>query len=338
MTRVAVIGAGIAGLCAARELQGLGYDVDVFEKSRGRGGRLASKRLSWATVDTGAQYFTARAPRFRQQVKQWLDCGAAQRWTFTPHKMIGGQLQLSPDDTERFVGTPNMNSIAHHLAANLKLQLNVTVTAIERRHQNWYLTDHSGAEWGAYQWLVVAIPATQARQLVSERMPQAAAQQDALLPCWAVVLATKGSVCPTIQGVFGDDTVSWLSRLSAKPERIKPAGCDDVWLLHFSPQYSAQHTQSHCTPASETQRYHQPQQIIADAKAWLSKTLAHELDTVHEYHHFWRYAHFKPSQQQQAPLFDSKQRLAVIGDWCHGGRIEGAYWSAIHAVEQMVSR
>ncbi|GGA68216.1 hypothetical protein GCM10011369_07330 [Neiella marina] len=325
MTRVAVIGAGIAGLTAAKELQSLGYQVDVFEKSRGRGGRLASKRLSWATVDTGAQYFTARHPRFRREVSRWVDHGAAQPWQFTPHKLINGELHRSPDDTERFVGTPNMNSIAHQLATDLNLNLNITITSVERRNHSWYLTDQSEAEWGAYHWLVVAIPPAQARYLLAQHMSEVSEQEPLLLPCWATVLATKGAVCPTIQGVFGDKTVSWLSRLSAKPGRVKPAHSDDVWLLHFSPQHSADRQSD------------KSEQIIAEATSWLTTHLDSELAITHEYAHFWRYAHMATPNQQQNPNICQQQQLAVVGDWCQGGRIEGAYLSATNMVREMIA-
>jgi len=51
--RVAVVGAGIAGLVAARDLAGAGHDVTVIEKSRGLGGRLAARRVEGTVVDHG---------------------------------------------------------------------------------------------------------------------------------------------------------------------------------------------------------------------------------------------------------------------------------------------
>ena len=45
MTDIAVIGAGIAGLVCAQQLSQAGYSVVVVEKSRGLGGRLATRRL-----------------------------------------------------------------------------------------------------------------------------------------------------------------------------------------------------------------------------------------------------------------------------------------------------
>jgi predicted NAD/FAD-dependent oxidoreductase len=40
---IAIIGAGIAGITAARTLANAGHKVQVFEKSRGAGGRMSTR-------------------------------------------------------------------------------------------------------------------------------------------------------------------------------------------------------------------------------------------------------------------------------------------------------
>ncbi|MFM7290648.1 MAG: FAD-dependent oxidoreductase, partial [Planctomycetia bacterium] len=61
---VVVVGAGIAGLAAATELVAGGRRVVVLEKSRGVGGRMASRRVGEAVCDHGAQFFTVRGEAF----------------------------------------------------------------------------------------------------------------------------------------------------------------------------------------------------------------------------------------------------------------------------------
>src|SRR3982751_5969019 len=61
---IAIIGTGIAGLSAAQALQAAGHSVHLFDKSRGSGGRMSSKRSDAGALDMGAQYFTARDRRF----------------------------------------------------------------------------------------------------------------------------------------------------------------------------------------------------------------------------------------------------------------------------------
>ena len=68
---IAIIGTGIAGLSAAQALTAAGHEVHLFDKSRGSGGRMSSKRSDAGSLDMGAQYFTARDRRFATAVKQW---------------------------------------------------------------------------------------------------------------------------------------------------------------------------------------------------------------------------------------------------------------------------
>ena len=63
--KIAIIGAGMAGMKAASTLHKIGMDVTVFEKSRGLGGRLASRRTEFGHFNHGAQYVTALHPEFQ---------------------------------------------------------------------------------------------------------------------------------------------------------------------------------------------------------------------------------------------------------------------------------
>jgi predicted NAD/FAD-dependent oxidoreductase len=79
--RVIIVGAGLSGLVAARELQGAGVEVTVVDKGRSPGGRLATRRIGAATLDHGAQFFTVRTPAFQHRVDDWLDRGLVAVWT-----------------------------------------------------------------------------------------------------------------------------------------------------------------------------------------------------------------------------------------------------------------
>ena len=74
---IAIIGTGIAGLSAAQALQAAGHSIHLFDKSRGSGGRMSSKRSDAGALDMGAQYFTARDRRFATAVQQWQAEGHA---------------------------------------------------------------------------------------------------------------------------------------------------------------------------------------------------------------------------------------------------------------------
>jgi predicted NAD/FAD-dependent oxidoreductase len=69
--RVVIVGAGLAGLSAARLLRDAGHDVVVLDKGRSPGGRCATRRIGNATLDHGAQFFTVRSDEFARCVDEW---------------------------------------------------------------------------------------------------------------------------------------------------------------------------------------------------------------------------------------------------------------------------
>lgn len=79
--RVAIIGAGIAGLSCAQDLEAHGFAVTIFDKSKGVGGRMSHRYFGDWEADHGAQYFTARDPLFQSEVAQWVQAEAAKPWS-----------------------------------------------------------------------------------------------------------------------------------------------------------------------------------------------------------------------------------------------------------------
>ncbi|MBZ5737585.1 protoporphyrinogen/coproporphyrinogen oxidase [Nocardioides mangrovi] len=62
MSRVVVVGAGVAGLTAARDLAAAGHDVLVLESSPRVGGKLLRAEVAGVTVDVGAEAMLNRRP------------------------------------------------------------------------------------------------------------------------------------------------------------------------------------------------------------------------------------------------------------------------------------
>jgi predicted NAD/FAD-dependent oxidoreductase len=117
---VAVVGAGISGLTCARTLADYGLPVTVFEKSRGVGGRMATRRSdNVAAFDHGAQYFTVRDERFQNCVDSWQHAGLVQRWTGRIVSLHDQDTEQDKSSTARFVACPGMNAICRHLAERL---------------------------------------------------------------------------------------------------------------------------------------------------------------------------------------------------------------------------
>ena len=71
----------MAGLTCASRLIAAGFSVRVFEKSRGIGGRIATRRTAdGLQFDHGAQYFTATTPAFQDFTSEARRAGNLEGW------------------------------------------------------------------------------------------------------------------------------------------------------------------------------------------------------------------------------------------------------------------
>ncbi|AQA03921.1 hypothetical protein BVC93_17465 [Mycobacterium sp. MS1601] len=128
--RVAVIGAGLSGVACAQALHERGVAVELFERGRAPGGRMASPTLHGRRVDMGAAYFTVKDPDFSAVVEGWVARGLAHRWTDTFDV-------ISPDGRDvtagpvRFATPDGLRSLVRDLVPD-DVRLESTVEALDR--------------------------------------------------------------------------------------------------------------------------------------------------------------------------------------------------------------
>jgi hypothetical protein len=219
---VAVIGAGIAGLVAARTLQDQGHRVTVLEKARGTGGRASTRRIGKLAFDHGAQYFTARNPAFRRAVAAWRERGLVSVWRGRLGSVRDGRIMPVSDGRERFVAVPGMSALPRHIASDLAVRTNVRVAPLEHREGRWWLRSDADEDLGVFDLLVVAAPAPQARDLLGRSAPTLADQAGGVThaPVWALLLSCAGDPAIPYDGVFFDrGPIAWAARNSSKPGR-----------------------------------------------------------------------------------------------------------------------
>ena len=318
--KIAIIGAGVSGLVAARELINRGYEVKVFEKSQGLGGRASTRRLPWANIDLGVQYFTATNPLFQRDVSRWAKRQQVAQWCFTPRVYDGTTLKKSPDNQQRWVGTSAMRVLSHDIGADVDVVLGQHIQRLEHSTLGWRLVSANGP-FEYFDWVVSTLPFEQAQPLISPH----SSMLDAILPphrsVWALALATQGLVPASLQGVFSKDSVRWLSRASLKPgfKRNSDAQFDDAWVLHFEESWSEIKGRGITHP-----------ELLAHGSRWLNKMLTSAgiapVSIRASYSHFWRYAQMaSPISTTPNPFVDNAKRIAAIGAWCASGRYEDGF-------------
>lgn len=218
---IAIIGTGIAGLSAARALKDAGHAVQLFDKSRGSGGRMSSKRSEAGTLDLGAQYFTARDRRFVDEVQRWQANGWVAEWEPQLYNCQSGQLSPSPDEQTRWVGTPRMSAITRALLDDLPVEFGCRITEVFQGQQHWNLLDADGGNHGPFSHVIIATPAHQATALLAAAPKLASTAAGVKMdPTWAIALAFDTPLDTPMEGCFVQDSpLDWLARNRSKPGR-----------------------------------------------------------------------------------------------------------------------
>lgn len=320
---IAIIGTGIAGLSAAQALHAAGHAVQLFDKSRGSGGRMASKRSDAGALDLGAQYFTARDRRFVEAVQQWNTRGWVAEWAPSLYHYSDGQLRPSPDEQVRWVGTPRMSAITRAMLGALPVSFSCRITEVFRGEQHWNLHDAEGQSHGPFSHVLIATPAPQATALLAAAPKLAgAAAGVAMEPTWAVALAFATPLDTPVEGCFVQESpLDWLARNRSKPGRDSPL---DTWVLHASSSWSKQHLDLPKEAVIE-QLHGAFAELIGCAVPAPAFSLAH----------LWLYAR-PASAHQWGALADADLGLYACGDWCLSGRVEGAWLSGQEAARRLL--
>jgi photolyase PhrII len=314
--KIAVIGAGLSGLAAARVLTDQNHEVAVFEKSRGRGGRAATRRVpeapgGEAAADHGAQYFTARDPRFRRRVVSWQRRGLVAPWSGRFGAVGDGVIEPVGATDERFVGVPGMSAIGRSLAEELQVQAGTRVGAVRREADRWVLFDDREDELGRFDRVLVAVPAPQATALLDAAPDLAArAAEVRYAPCWSVMIGFDRAVPLPWDGLFlNSGPLGWAARNGAKPGRS-----GEVWVLHAAADWTREHLD---TPA---------EQVIADLLGAFGELAGEEPTPIWRQSQRWLYS-LAENPLGQDCLWDDGLGIGACGDWCQGARVEGAWLS-----------
>ena len=304
-----VIGAGWSGLKAATELREAGREVVVLEKSRGPGGRSATRRIDGIRFDHGAQYFTARSAAFARRLQQWRDADVVQPWK--PRLAVIGDRSGhdDPEETARFVAVPGMNGVCRYLSEPLDCRYGVRVASLSHRG-TWKIGLEDGEILESRRLLITAPPA-QAAALLGSADPfhdRLAAVE--FRSCIAAMLSFETALDPGFDAAFVNDSgpLAWIACNSSKPGRT---GHD--WVLHATGKWS----ESHLEDASEDMA-----ERLADAFAdAVGDTLP---PTLIRTAHRWRHSQAADPVDEGA-LVDAERKLAIAGDWLSGSRVEGAW-------------
>jgi predicted NAD/FAD-dependent oxidoreductase len=321
--RIAVVGAGLAGLSFAHFLHHKA-ELTLFEKSRGVGGRLATRRSDDYQFDHGAQFFTCRSDILQALIDDKDFSREVSIWSPKVTTLSRGEKPFKRDWFEpHYVGNPSMTSLPKRLAQDVDVQLQTRVEKMSKSDDGWQLFTEAGASLGTFDWVAAAMPAPQTNALFQDQFAHQALIESAVIsPCFALMLKLRAA--PEFDfdaAVVRESPVAWIANNCSKPGRNAAPSL----LIHSSNDWAKEHLEDS-----------QDEIQAALLSALMDLVPLQTSDIADASLHRWRYAKVETEVGEDF-LIDESAKLAAIGDWCSGNRAEDAFLSGAALARHMHS-
>ncbi|WP_420428417.1 NAD(P)/FAD-dependent oxidoreductase [Algiphilus sp.] len=292
----AIIGAGPCGLVAGRLLQAAGEPVVLFDKGRGFGGRMATRRHASGCFDHGVPGFRMNDAGWNATLARWHQCDVC-----APVELGGIQ---------HWTGVGGMSAIGRWLARPLEVRRATHVAAVSSEGELW---DAQHQSLGHFDRVVITAPAPQAAELADRAAPDciASLRQVHYAPCWTLMVGLRRP--PKAVGAV-PQPLAQVIRETTKPGRGHTGEC---WVAHADSAWSTAHLEASADWV---------QSILWDAFQGIVG-MGHR-DAMHVATHRWRYARVTRPLEGPGYLASPQAPIFFAGDYCLGDGVECAFRSA----------
>ncbi len=313
MKKIAIIGAGATGLFLANFLKHEAK-VTVFEKSYRVGGRASSRSNSEISFDHGAQFISVKNKQFGDFLERLSYQRAVERWdgkfvSIDSKSLTSENLQ----NKIRYVGVPSMQSIFEFLSKDVDLRLCTNIDSMVRKNNNWILGPLPDQNISRFDWVILAIPPTQAIHLLPSELKWLEILSNlTMLPCVSLMASIKSSGDITWSGArIKNSPLGWVAFNHTKPLRSS-----SLALVAQSDYYWAKKNIDKSDGDLEAE-------LLQEIK----RVVPFNIEFVNFEIKKWNYAVVEEPLRKNF-LIAKKRGLAVVGDWCTGGNIESSFKSA----------
>ncbi|MDA9633902.1 FAD-dependent oxidoreductase [Pseudomonadota bacterium] len=293
--KIIILGAGISGIACALSLHE-NFDVQIFEKSKGVGGRLCAKNTREGLFHYGAQYCTAQSSAFQNfLIENDAEYFSGSSFDLKTNSCIHTQ--------NFFVGVNGMHSLLKNYNKILNMHFNHRVIGVDEKKK---LVHFESGDTESYDLIISSLPLPQAQEIFETEI----AHDATFDPCISMGMIFDGQTNNEHNAYKNiNQDISWLSS-----SKFYNAQNNETWVLQFSPQtslemfdYSNKSLEARCDDAVKD---------IVEGKYTI----------IHCGIFKWKFALCKRSNLEKKFVSISDDAFA-IGDWNISPRIESAYIS-----------
>jgi len=324
MKNVAVIGAGITGITLANLLQKK-FNLTVFEKSRGVGGRMATRRAEPYQFNHGAQYFKIENKEFKDFLQPLILNKIIKPLEANQIEILNKEVikRTKIYNKQYFTAESKMNSVVKYLMNNnFSIKLLCKIEKIIKENNKWFVIDSGQVSFGPYDWLIITIPPNQAKEILYNNFKFLdIIKKIKMRSCYSLMLGfDKFEEFDFDTALFLNEDVQWLSIRKIILENKEYYNL----LINSSYNFAEQNINGSKDKISD----HLIKQVSDILKCKLN-------NYEHKALHFWKYA-MSEKNNSLGSLLDEDFKIIVCGDWCMNGKVEGGFLSAKDASNKLL--
>ncbi len=310
MQKIAIIGAGLSGLTLANQLKNH-FEITLFEKSRGVGGRMSTRYSGTYTFNHGAGHFTITHPAFKEFLKLHLKNGTIIPTTPKMVTIQNKQMTAHQESILYYTVHPRMNHLCKILSTDIDVHLNTEINSLSKEGLTWSLMTKQNKTFKYYNWIISTAPGPQTMHL----LPLCFSQHKKLShyemqSCICLMLGFKNPL-----------------KLDFDIAVVKN---EPIERIHQQTHHTLIIQTTHDWARANQSSTHIEQSLLDNLRQLIRIPQPYCIN-----HHFWRYAKAQSSLNQPY-LIDSQEHLAACGDWVTGSTVESAFLSALYLSEQIM--
>ena len=312
MKKIAIIGTGLSAIFSAIHLRkNTDLEINLFDKARGLGGRLATRRAEGGKFDHGAQYFSIERINNLPEIQMLINEGVI-------NNIEDKDIYFSPD---------GMTNIAKKLLTDFNIFKEHKLVSIDKENENYKLFFENGSTFNS-DYIIMSCPMPQSLEILNKSKIDydnnliKDLEDLSYFPCIVVMIKSEIKLS-NLEKHIGTDVdskdISWIGDNYGK----KVSSIENYYTIQCSPEFSYENFENEYDETNKKLK-NEMEKIFGSNYQILSN-------------HKWRYSIPKNFYQGDNSLvINQKNFLGLCGDIFTNGRFDGAITSGLSIADKFL--